>query len=574
MRAHRTRMLAAVLGTAVLVTGLAPAAVLAGKPADHSNPHATAPAPEPSADPSVDPVEPTPEPTIAPTEAPSTEPTAAPTEVPAVTPEPTEAPAGTPEPTESPVTSDAPDADPRVAAEGSIDAEVVPAVVEGVQLVVTPGTIAPGDTVTLTATITPVPILGCGHVTFLYNGTTGDTVAYDAFGVAVTTVTAVAGLHDATANFSGCVGSLPSSDTAPVDARVSPGPVTLEIDRSTAIQHEEPVTLTAHLSVDDATGTVTFARDVSGTPQALETVTVNGVTSWIITTTLPVGTYDIYATYGGDSLYLPSDHSNTVSITITADSSVKTTGLAVQYSRFYPRNDGYRDTDRISGTTLEHATVTIRIYTSGGTRIKTFSLGTKHGAYSATWDGRRKDGSLFPQGTYTVKQSFTDLGNNTKTVNQSITLSSKKLYWYTTSQSRYADTGAVAYDGDGGAYHSNTWSHGVILIGGSSGYAAARYTFTLPSATVYSSVRASVYGKSMSGYGKGYIGVRNFSNDNLDAFKYVGYSTDWYGNSVAASGHVTSDRKVQLWAFADSDNFGGVNFLKVKLTYKYAVLKY
>ena len=59
-----------------------------------------------------------------------------------------------------------------------------------------------------------------------------------------------------------------------------------------------------------------------------------------------------------------------------------------------------------------------------------------------------------------------------------------------------------------------------------------RYTFTLPSATIYSSVRASAYGKSMSGYGKGYIGIRNYSTDNLDAFKYVGYSTDWYGNSV------------------------------------------
>ena len=107
-----------------------------------------------------------------------------------------------------------------------------------------------------------------------------------------------------------------------------------------------------------------------------------------------------------------------------------------------------------------------------------------------------------------------------------------------------------------------------------SGYAAARYTLTLPSATIYSSVRASVYGKSMSGYGKGYIGVRNFSTDDLDAFKYIGCSTNWYSDGVAASGHVTSDRKVQLWAFADSGNFGGVNYLKVKLTYKYAVLKY
>ena len=77
----------------------------------------------------------------------------------------------------------------------------------------------------------------------------------------------------------------------------------------------------------------------------------------------------------------------------------------------------------------------------------------------------------------------------------------------------------------------------------------------------------------MSGYGKGYIRHPQLRHGQLDALKYVGYSTDWYSNSVAASGHVSSDRKVQLWAFADSGNFGGVNYLKVKLTYRYAVLK-
>ena len=128
---------------------------------------------------------------------------------------------------------------------------------------------------------------------------------------------------------------------------------------------------------------------------------MSGDTATLVKANLPVGAYDIYATYGGDSLYLPSNQSNTVAITITADTSVKTSSLAVQYSRFYPKNDGYRDTDKISGKTLEPATVTIRIYTSGGTRIKTFSLGTKNGTYSATWTGRRSDGSLFPQGTYT-----------------------------------------------------------------------------------------------------------------------------------------------------------------------------
>ena len=55
------------------------------------------------------------------------------------------------------------------------------------------------------------------------------------------------------------------------------------------------------------------------------------------------------------------------------------TEFAVQYARFYPRKDGYRDTNTISGTTLVPATVTIRIYTSGGTRIKSFLLGTTGG---------------------------------------------------------------------------------------------------------------------------------------------------------------------------------------------------
>ena len=93
-----------------------------------------------------------------------------------------------------------------------------------------------------------------------------------------------------------------------------------------------------------------------------------------------------------------SNESNPVPVTITADTSVKTSSLAVQYSRFYPKNDGYRDTDKISGKTLEPATVTIRIYTSGGTRIKTFSLGTKNGTYSATWTGRRKRWLAVPAG--------------------------------------------------------------------------------------------------------------------------------------------------------------------------------
>ena len=425
MRAHRTRMLAAVLGTAVLVTGIAPAAVLAGKPADHGNPHATAPAPEPSVDPSVDPVEPTPDPTV--------EPTA----------EPTHAPAPTPDPTQAPVTPDKPDVERGTT---SAQPEVAPDVDDVPTTVIfeiTPLPFDAGDSITITATVEPDPVLRHDRVRLRRNDNQrprprwrGPGSPHDDGGRRPQGHRRrLLGMH-----------RLPAQQQLRADRRPRVIPeISLEADRSTAIQYEQQVTLTAHFLVSDATGTVTFWRFVGLTPQTLGTAPVSGDSATLVEADLPVGSYEIFARYSGDLLYLGSNESNVVPVTITADTSVKTSSLAVQYSRFYPRNDGYRDTDKISGKTLEPATVTIRIYTSGGTRIKTFSLGTKNGTYSATWTGRRNDGSLFPQGTYTVKQSFKDARGNTKTVNQSITLSSKKLYWYTTSQTRYADTGAFGY---------------------------------------------------------------------------------------------------------------------------------
>ena len=48
----------------------------------------------------------------------------------------------------------------------------------------------------------------------------------------------------------------------------------------------------------------------------------------------------------------------------------------------------------------------------------------------------------------------------------------------------------------------------------------------------------------------------------------------WYSNSVAAPGHVTSDRKAQAWAHADADAYAQVDYQKMKLTYKYGRLDY
>ncbi len=136
-----------------------------------------------------------------------------------------------------------------------------------------------------------------------------------------------------------------------------------------------------------------------------------------------------------------------------ADSSaVQTAALgtefAVQYARFYPRKDDYRDTNLISGTTLVPATVTIRIYNSGGTRIKSFLLGAQEGAYSVVWNGRKKDSSLFPQGTYTVKQ-FVTAGPPPRPRPTRSSCPTRSSTWYLGSQTRYADTGAFFTAGDG-----------------------------------------------------------------------------------------------------------------------------
>jgi hypothetical protein len=266
------------------------------------------------------------------------------------------------------------------------------------------------------------------------------------------------------------------------------------------------------------------------------------------------------------------------------DTSVDVGDPTLQYSRFYPRKDGYRDTVAIGGSTNEAATVTIRIYASGGTRVKSFLLGATEGAYGVTWNGRRKDGSLFPQGTYTVRHQFEDAVGNRLDIDRSVVLSHKKVYWHLGSQTRYADTGALFAPGGARAGATPVFDRGVELVGGNpsedGGDAAGRYTFTLPSAHLYASLRVSVYGRSNFGpgdheaFGWGYMGIRNVDTGLVDGEDRIDFTTAWYESSVPAAGHVTADRKAQAWVTAYAENSGYVFYQKVKLTYKYGILGY
>ena len=70
------------------------------------------------------------------------------------------------------------------------------------------------------------------------------------------------------------------------------------------------------------------------------------------------------------------------------------------------------------------------------------------------------------------------------------------------------------------------------------------------------------------------MGIRNFQTGALDAQAFVEFTTGWYSNNVAAPDHMTSDFKAQAWMYADADAYAQVDYQKVRLTYKYALLQY
>lgn len=438
-------------------------------------------------------------------------------------------------------------------------------------LAVEPAESLPGASVTLTATVAPDP--GCGSVRFTYNGASVD-VAVGGGGEAGTTVTSVAGTLVARAEFLGCGEYSSSIGTANVVARHA-STTSITANPTTAVRFEEPVTLTATVTGPATpSGTVTFQRLDGGNPVNLGSAPVSGGIAKLVTGSLPVGTVDVLASYSGNTVLKPSV-SGTVTVTITPDMSVKATDVGVQWARVYPVKDGYRDTDAIRGRTLEPATVTIRIHNAGGSRVGYWALGTKNGSYSVTWTGRTSSGTLLPAGTYSVKQTIQDQAGNTMVVTDEVVLSHKKLVWIVDSQTRYASSGAFFVSGYADTYKSRRHSKGMVLDGGyfAEDSARARYTFTLPEAATYSSIRVSVYGRSVSPYSKGFMRFYDWSDGGWEGKASIGYSTGWYESSEPATGLVNAERKVQAWVWAPGSGFSVVDYWKVRLTYKYAVLR-
>ena len=278
--------------------------------------------------------------------------------------------------------------------------------------------------------------------------------------------------------------------------------------------------------------------------------------------------------------------------TVTIDNGAPTvSSLWPKPRTFYPKeNDAfieYKDTISLKYSGLsEPAGVKVMIYRDGARKpIRSWSVGFdgNGGSGSTTWNGRRKDGSLAPAGTYEFRFRFRDrVGNIRKTARVGFHLSHKRLVARTTAITKNGDAFSTwatnSACGDISGWGSD-YARGVFVDVWDCDYSTwelttVDYRFRVPGAAYHHSVKPAVYGHS-----------DEFSN--LYAIMYDYRARDWDGVGSAspwerwhwysgrsASKFVRSDGQVRLsLAVVEDDTINGYDIGAVKLKVRYAVLK-
>ncbi len=293
------------------------------------------------------------------------------------------------------------------------------------------------------------------------------------------------------------------------------------------------------------------------------------------------GTYQLTARNSG-SASVAASTSAPVTIVVTPN-TVHASSVGTQYTTFYPITDAYRDTVAIKGVRGEPSSVTIRIYTPGGTLIKTQAIAMGSGAYSYAWKGRTSTGAIRAEGKYRVTQVLKDSLGTTRTYTHYVTLSKKKIYTYTKTITKMGSTVAAKGKSGTGSITLNTTSGTALVKSGSSGWAGVGYDFTLPTVTIYKSIKFRV--QSKSGLAPwNVIGMQNFSTCPYTT------STSWYercfdkwesvGNSAntaayfTSTGSITTNRSGVHARGMLSVPGGTVTVYRAQIVLVYGVLKY
>jgi hypothetical protein len=342
-----------------------------------------------------------------------------------------------------------------------------------------------------TSTLSATGGTGSGAVTFSAGASTACSVAGTTLSITSGTGTcAVTATKAADANHS------PISSVASVTvARAAP---TISLTASVGTYEANvPVTFTASVQAVAAgatpTGVVTFR--VTGLPDTAMALAAGGAADTLTFAT--VGPKAVIADFAGDANYGPATAS--IAPTVVAN-IVNAAGVGASGSTIYPVKDAWKDTVAIRGTRNERISVAIAVYSPTGSRVRSTSLPAGTGAYGYTWNGRSSSGAILAAGRYRVVQVLTDAYGARKTYTSYVTLSRKRMSWYTkvltvsagprnyqvrsTSDARWLSAPSTTSSGPLGMSNATT----------APAWIAAGYQFTLPSASTYRSLSFEVRG--------------------------------------------------------------------------------
>ncbi len=269
-------------------------------------------------------------------------------------------------------------------------------------------------------------------------------------------------------------------------------------------------------------------------------------------------------------------------LTVAPD-SVDANGVGVNYSTFYPKKDGYRDTLTIKGNRLEPIAVSIKIYNSNGKRVKSVTKSRGSGAYSYAWTGKDSSGAILPAGKYRIVQKLTDAAGTSKSFTSYANLSRKVLVTRTVYVTKKGTAVTAGGSTGSGSIKGSTAGGYVRLHGAGYGnWAGAGYQFKLPSATVYKSIQFQVYVQAVWSVPSNDLAMQNFqacpstSGDwNIGCFDHASsfgsQSTARHWDST--KGSVTKNRKGQMVRGLVSVNSGNVYVYKARVKVVYQVLQ-
>ena len=194
--------------------------------------------------------------------------------------------------------------------QSAVVTEIVNLAATTTTLSIAPPSSSPGQTVTLTAAVTPSS--ATGTVTFKDGATTLGTGNLSNGTAIFSASTLAVGSHTLTASYGGDANYAASTSNS-VTESVGLSTTTTSLSVTpTSSTFGQPVTLTSTVSPASATGTVTF-QDGSTT---LGSVTLSGGTATLTTSSLAAGNHTLTASYGGDSKNGAST-SNTFTASVT-----------------------------------------------------------------------------------------------------------------------------------------------------------------------------------------------------------------------------------------------------------------